>query len=208
MPAGSGFYRVSYSPALANKLLSNAQENLSVIERFNLVNDSWCALRAGFIPAADYLQMIKLFKNETDYSVWQIILSSLSALRHFTKDESRKHFKQFVYDLCKSKATELGWQPKPDEPVQTKQLRGSLVDALGTTAENNDTYKEAQKAFQSWQKEKKEKTAIDNNILPAIVNVLAYHGNKERYDEFQQLSKQAKTPQETLRFLYALAGFP
>ncbi len=201
---GSGFYRVSYSPALASKLLSDAQKNLNVIERFNLVNDSWAALRAGFLPVADYLQMIKLFNNESDYSVWQIILSSLSALRHLTKDEARKNCKQFVYNLCKKKASELGWQPATGEAVQTKQLRSSLIDALGTTAEDNHTYDEAQKAFRSWQKEK---TAIDNNILPAIVSVLAYHGNKERYEEFQQLSKHAKTPQETLRFLYALAGF-
>jgi aminopeptidase 2 len=161
-------------------------------------------VRAGFLSASDYLQMIKLFKNESDYSVWSIILSSLNALRHLTKDEARKDCKQFVYNLCKGKAAELGWQPAAHEAVQTKQLRGSLIDALGTTAEDNDTYIKAQKAFQSWQKEK---TAIDSNILPAVVNTLAYHGNKERYEEFQQLSKQAKTPQETLRFLYALAGF-
>ncbi len=88
--------------------------------------------------------------------------------------------------------------------MQIKQLRGSLIDALGTTAEDESTYAQAQKSFQSW---KKDKTSIDSNILPAIVRILAYHGDKERYEEFKQISKQAKTPQETLRFLYALADF-
>ncbi len=72
---GSGFYRVSYSPMLAKKLLADAQANLSVIERFNLINDSWGAVRAGFVPVTDYLNMIKLFANETDYSVWAVILA-------------------------------------------------------------------------------------------------------------------------------------
>jgi puromycin-sensitive aminopeptidase len=201
---GSGFYRVNYSPALANKLLADAQNNLTVIERFNLVNDSWAAVRAGYLSAADYLETIKLFKNESDYSVWQIILSSLGALRRLTKDQAREDFKKFVFNLCENKANELGWKAKDNESVQTKQLRGSLIDALGTTAEDKHTYDEAAKAFQSWQKEK---TSIDNNILPAVVSTLAYHGDNERYEQFQELYKESKTPQEQLRFLYSLAGF-
>ena len=201
---GSGFYRVSYSPLLAGKLLADAKDNLSVIERFNLINDSWAAVRAGFLPATDYLNTVKLFKEESDYSVWAIILSSLNMLRSFTKGPARDGFKQFVKDLCEQKASELGWQAKANEPVQTKQLRGSLIDAMGTTAEDAATFDQAEKSFHSWQKDK---ASIDSNILPAIVRILAYHGDAQRYEEFKQISKQAKTPQETLRFLYALADF-
>src|SRR5262249_14329500 len=43
---GSGFYRVQYEPQLANKLTTKLKDNLSVIERFNLVNDTWASVRA------------------------------------------------------------------------------------------------------------------------------------------------------------------
>ena len=44
---GSGFYRVTYSPALMAKLTKNIQETLDVVERYNLVNDTWSGVRAG-----------------------------------------------------------------------------------------------------------------------------------------------------------------
>ena len=37
--------------------------------------------------------------------------------------------------------------------------------------------------------------------------VEAYNGDDKRYDEFLQMSKDAKTPQEVIRFLYSLAAF-
>ncbi len=202
--SGSGFYRVSYSPALVNKLLSSPKENLSVIERFNLVNDSWAATKAGFMTASNYLDMVKLFVDEDDVSVWQIITSSLNSLRFLTSGESRQEFKHFVKTLCKTKAKELGWTPGAHESSQTKQLRAVLIEALGMMAEDQETYEDAQKAFASW---KTDKASIDSNLLPAIVNILAYHGDEKLYDEYLSISKHAKTPQETLRFLYALAQF-
>jgi len=156
------------------------------------------------LPVSDYLDMIKLFSDESDVSVWSIILSSLSALRGLTKDEARSDFRHFVKKLCQKKASELGWEPKADESSQTKQLRGLLLEALGITAEDKETYEEAAKYFAHW---KSDKTGIDSNILPALVNILAYNGDDSRYEEYKQLSKEAKTPQETLRFLYALAHF-
>jgi puromycin-sensitive aminopeptidase len=201
---GSGFYRVNYSSVLAKNLLSDAQENLSVIERFNLISDSWAGVRAGVLPTPDYLEMVKLFGEEDDVSVWSIILSSLSTLRTLTKEQTREDFKLFVKGLCEKKAKELGWDPKPHETSQTKQLRGLLLEALGTTAEDKETYEGALEHFAAW---KRDKSSIDNNILPAVVNILAYHGDVSRYEEYKMLSKEAKTPQETLRFLYALAHF-
>jgi puromycin-sensitive aminopeptidase len=201
---GSGFYRVKYDSRLAQKLTAHVHRNLSVIERFNLVNDSWASVRAGLLSVTDYLEMIRLFSDEDDINVWAIILGSINVLNTFLKNDERMAYQQLVRDLVSPMATRLGWKPGPNEAVQTRQLRASLQGALGTIGNEPAVKKEAAGYFQSWLNDK---SSVDSNILPALVSILAFNGNKSRYDEFSKLSQNGKTPQEQLRFLYALAAF-
>jgi puromycin-sensitive aminopeptidase len=201
---GSGFYRVRYEAALAEKLSRKPQENLSVIERFNLINDAWASVRAGLTSSPEYLELVRAFSEEDDINVWLIISGSLQALHQLLSGESRTAFKRIVRELLGPQATKLGWDPKANESVQTKQLRGHLLDMLGTIGEDGAVVKRADEYFAKWKKDKK---SIDSNLLPALVNILAYHGKEARYEEFKEASRQAKTPQEVIRFLYALAAF-
>jgi puromycin-sensitive aminopeptidase len=201
---GSGFYRVRYDSALATKLTTKIKENLSVIERFNLVNDTWASVRSGLTPAAEYLDMIRVFSEEDDINVWSIITGSIHMLHSLLKGDERKALQQIIRDLYSPIANKLGWHPTSGEEAQTKQLRGSVHGVLGTVGEELTVRTKAAELFEQW---KKDRAAIDSNILPAIVGILAYTGDDKRFEEFQKLSSDAKTPQETLRFLYALGGF-
>lgn len=201
---GSGFYRVRYEPVLAQKLIAHVQKNLSVLERFNLVNDTWASVRAGFTSASDYLELIKMFSQEDDINVWSIISSSVHALYLLLLDKERGAFQKFIKALFGPQSKKLGWEPAVGESVQTKQLRGLLLGVLGTIGGDADIAEKAVTYFNKW---KTNKTSIDANILSALVNILAYHGGKDRYEEFRKISHEAKTPQELIRFLYALAAF-
>jgi len=201
---GSGFYRVKYDNKLAQKLTTEVQKNLSVIERFNLVNDSWASVRSGLLSVTDYLEMIKLFTSEDDINVWSIITGSIHALHSLVQNEARTGFQAMIRDICTPMAIRLGWDPAANEAVQTRQLRGSLQGVLGTIGSDLQVLKAAEKHYGSWLHDK---SSIDSNLLPAIVSILAYNGDKVRYEEFKNMSSQAKTPQEQLRFLYALAAF-
>lgn len=201
---GSGFYRVRYSPKLAVKLTGKVHENLSVIERFNLVSDSWASVRAGFMPVSDYLDMIKQFSQEDDVNVWSIIISSVQAIYYLLSGEARESFRQFIKELLGPISTKLGWTPKEGEATQLRQLRSTLFTTLGTIGAETSIQTKANELFAQW---KKDKTAVENNLAASLVSILAYNGDSKRYEEFSQMSKDAKTPQELIRFLYALAAF-
>ncbi|MBI5627882.1 MAG: ERAP1-like C-terminal domain-containing protein, partial [Candidatus Rokubacteria bacterium] len=49
--------------------------------------------------------------------------------------------------------------------------------------------------------------AVDPNVLPALVAILAHAGGEVEYAEFVEKFKSARTPQEEQRYLYSLAGF-
>ena len=50
-------------------------------------------------------------------------------------------------------------------------------------------------------------SANDPEVAAAVVNVVAATGGTDRYDRFVECFRTAPTPQEKLRYLYALADF-
>lgn len=201
---GSGVYRVRYASDLALKLTANVQENLSVIERFNLVNDAWACVRAGLTSSVDFLSLVPLFTGETDPNVFGLILGGLGGLRRLLPEDKRQPLKDIVRAFVKPTFDSLGWVPVDGESVQTTQLRVSLFSTLGITCEDEEVKAKADEMFASWLKDK---TSIDPNMLGAVVGNLTYFGDDARYNEFHRLYKTAKTPNEVNTFLYSLSGF-
>ena len=201
---GTGFFRVHYSAELLEKLIAAPAENLSVIERYNLVNDSWSAVRAGMVGAPEYLEMVRRFEGEQDPNVWSIILGSLNSLDSILNRADRKALRRVIVNLIKPTLDKLGHNSKAGESHEERKLRGSLMSTLGTIGGDKQVIGEMEALFASW---KEDKNSIDGNLMPAIVEVLAYNGGNDRYDEFFRLLANADTPQEEQRFLSALAGF-
>lgn len=200
---GHGFYRVAYAPELLVKLTENLKD-LSAIERFNLVNDTWASVLAGHTKASDYLKMIKLFVEEEDKNVWAIIIASLSHISRVIEPQARPKLQAFVVKQFTPIMKKLGWSSKPTDNELSGQLRGMVINALGTIGNDKEIQREAANVYDKY---KKDRTSVDANVAQAVVYVLAYSGDQSRYDEFTQEFKQAATPQDEVRFLFALADF-
>ena len=90
-----------YAQELLSGLLSAPFERLEVIERFNLVNDSWALVRAQKLGSDAYLDLVRKLSGERDPSVWSIIGGSLQALHGITSGEDRAAFKKLIRDLVR-----------------------------------------------------------------------------------------------------------
>jgi puromycin-sensitive aminopeptidase len=201
---GSGFYRVRYEREMLAGLLSAPFERLQVIERFNLVNDSWALVRAQKLGCDTYLDIVRKLSAESDPNVWSVIGGSLQSLHRITSGQNRSSFSKLIRDLVRPVFKGLGWAPKADESTAARELRGSLAALLGTVGEDGEVQSEAQGLFASW---KKDRGSVDPNVLPAIVLTLAYTGDRARFDEFLGLSRAAGTDQQKLRFQRSLGEF-
>ncbi|CAN5146731.1 M1 family metallopeptidase [soil metagenome] len=202
--SGPGFYRVRYSKALLEKVTANPLATLQVIERFNLVNDSWAMVRAQLLDADTYLTLVRKFGAERNPNVWSVIGNSLEHLFTLTAGDRRKQFRALVKSLVKPVFVELGWAPKPGESAATLQLRGQLADLLGTIGGDYKVRGKAAKLFAEW---RKDSASVDPNVVPALVSILAYTGGLQRFEEFVAIARNAKTDQERLRFLRSLGLF-
>ncbi len=200
---GHGFYRVRYAPELLRSLTANL-ENLSAVERFNLVTDTWASVVAGSTPIADYLDFAKLFGAETDRNVWVALLGSLGYLHRMATPEVRPRVQAYVRDLVGPSVERLGWTPRAGETELVGQLRGTLISSLGTLGEDELTRAHAKVLHAAYLEDR---AAVARDVAPAVIAIVADAGGVDEYELFVRRYSDAPTPQEEQRYLFALASF-
>lgn len=200
---GHGFYRVQYAAPLLKKM-TGALRKIAPIERFNLVSDCFALAQAGAMSAPDYLDLTARFSDETDRNVWAALIGSWGYVNRVIGDEDRAHLEALVGQRVQAPVERLGWEPQPGEDELVRQLRGDLLRTLGTLG-NDPAVQERARALYARYRE--DETAVDPDVLPALIAIVAAAGGESEYDEFLQRFKAARTPQEEQRYLYALAGF-
>jgi puromycin-sensitive aminopeptidase len=200
---GHGFYRVAYSPGLLDRLAANLAA-LAPIERFGLVSDCFALVQAGDMRAEAFLELTARFLEETDRNVWAVLVAAFGYVNRALDDEAREALEAFVRRRVAPAAARLGWEPRPGEDELTRQLRGDLLRALGVLGADPETQARAREAYRRHQADER---AVDPNVLPAAIAILARAGGEAEYREFLARYRQARSPQEEQRYLYALTGF-
>jgi len=205
---GTGFYRVAYAPDLRAALVAKAQTDLSPIERYGLVDDAWAAVLADRMTAVDFLEMLDGFADETDLSVWQRIAGALGSLDRLVEDEARTTLQHRVAALLRPALERLGIEPSADDSDRDRELRGVLIGALGTVGDDHAIQEGARTLLAFVDRDGSAEAApIDPSVLAASITVVASSGDAADFDAFHGRFTNAATPQEELRYLYALAEF-
>jgi puromycin-sensitive aminopeptidase len=200
---GHGFYRVGYAPALLDRLTANLGA-LAAIERFGLVSDCFALAQAGDLGATAFLDLTGRFRDETDRNVWAVLIGALAYVNRTIDDDDRGALEAFVRDRVGQAARRLGWTPAPGEDELTRQLRGDLLRALGVLGDDQEIQATARDLYARY---RADEHAVDPNVVPALIAILARAGDETRYAEFLQRFRHARSPQEEQRYLYALAAF-
>jgi puromycin-sensitive aminopeptidase len=200
---GQGFYRVGYAPALLDQLTSNLPA-LAPIERFGLVADCFALAQAGDLPAETFLDLTARFRGETDRNVWAVLVAALVYVNRAIDDDARESLQAFVRDRVRPATRRLGWEPRVGEDELTRQLRGDLLRALGVLGDDREIQAEARELYARY---RADEHAVDPNVLPALIAILAWAGGEAEYAEFLERFRHARSPQEEQRYLYALTAF-
>lgn len=201
---GHSFVRVVYDGKLVAGLARSAANLLSVVERYNLLSDSWACVRAAMSSTSEFLALTKAFADETDPNVWTAILGPLYSIYDTLPAGNRTSFASMVKNFLRPVYEKLGWQAGEEESVQTRELRAKIIGALADIGNDSSVQAEASRLYESW---KKDRTVIDPNLTGTIISICAASGNSALHKEFFGLFKQAGTPQEEKHFLDGLASF-
>ncbi|HXV80697.1 MAG TPA: M1 family metallopeptidase [Candidatus Binatia bacterium] len=201
---GHGFYRVRYSPELMAAVKRELRANLLAVERFNLVNDSWATTQAGLTPLTDYLDLIPLVREETDLNVWTAVIISCHHLHRILDEAQDRSLQERIRTVFNPALQRLAWFPKEGETELERQLRGELINALGTVGADQACQQRARQLYGQYENDP---TSVERNLVPALVSIVAHTGTTADYEKFYSRFKNAQTPQEETRYLFALGAF-
>jgi puromycin-sensitive aminopeptidase len=199
-----GFYRTRYSQELLTALRQGVTAQLTAVERFGLVNDAWAATLAGIVSLSDYLELIAQMTGETDVNVWTTLIASFHQMHRILDDVQCNALAGHLSVVLSSALARLGWSARRGDSELESQLRGDLIAALGTVADDTAAQDRARLSFADYEKNSE---SVDRNVIPALVAILSHTGGTAEYEKFFARFENAQTPQEETRYLFALANF-
>ncbi len=202
---GWGYYRVAYPPATLERLATDIA-TLEPLERVNLVSDAWAAALAGRTPLADIVRLARALveAEDRDPSVWSIVLGAVSLCDRAVPDGDRPQLQEAVRTLLVPVATDLGWDPAPTDDERTPALRAAVLSTLGTTGVDTAVRERAETRFAE---SLRGGGALHPDTEAAVLDIVAAHGGAAEFDAFVERMRHPSTPQEEVRYLYALAAF-
>ena len=201
---GHGFYRTWYDDSLFATLMDGVG-SLEALERYTLVDDAWAFVESGQARAASFLAVASAFENETEHAIWTAILAGAAGIgHHLVSEPDRPQYEKWVTELVASQADRLGWETKEGEPDLTRRLRGQLFGAMGRMANDPTTIDQSHGVYEQLISDP---TGVDPEVGQAALFTVAAHGDAQTYEEFLNRHKDAATPQESLKYLQALATF-
>jgi puromycin-sensitive aminopeptidase len=200
---GWGFFRVQYSADLLDRLTGHPVE-LTPLERFTVVSDGWALARAGMGEVADFVKLVRRFRDEDDANVWMAMVGPLGFLDRVVGAETRASVQAFVRELAGPALASVGWDRKPGEDERIRPLRSTLVEALGLVGADPEVRR---RAAEMQAVALHDRDALDPDLAGPIARIVARNGGEAEYTEFLDIVRHPTTPQEEIRYLYALAEF-
>jgi len=198
---GHGFYRVRYPDELRRSLVDHLDE-LSDIERYTLVDDTWAAVLAGATSAGAFLALAEGFSEERDVSVWRRVLAGLDQVDRLVDSAARDALQHRVRTTVGPALRRLGWSPDPGDSDRDRELRGLLIGALAVLG--NDEVAQAM-VRDLFTRLRADADAVEANIAAAVVRATAALATGDDVDQLIEGFRTGSTPQEEQRYLYALA---
>ncbi len=202
---GSGFFRARYSAEMLKALSSSMFENLTPIERYGLVDDTWSSVMAGRTSATEFLELARSFKRETDLDVWTVLSGCLSGLEKLVEGDAKLRYQTVIRDLAQPALDRLDWEPDESDSSRDLELRGLFVRLLANVGDDELAIKNAGDLHDSYLRDA---GSVEPNIAAAATGVVASKGDSAQYEVFLGKYKNPTTPQEERRYQSALSAFP
>ena len=199
----NGFYRVRYSDELRDRLVEHRAE-LTPLERFVLVDDTWAAVLAGSVPAGAFLRLAEAFTDETDLSVWERLTAGLAALERALDGEARTAFAARVRALVAPALERLGPDVVEGDDDRTRTLRGVLSTTAALVGDDEAVIARSRERLERYLEDA---ASVEASLAASALAVTATLGDEATYDRLLAAYRAADNPQDRERFMYSLARF-
>jgi len=203
-----GFFRVRHDDENLKRLTAALPAALSPVERMGLLGNQWALVRSARASMESFLDVTDGFERETDHDVLERLATALAFIDDQLLDPVegpiRVAFRSWLERRFMPQLVQLGWDPRPAEPDESKLRRAAIVRILGEIAGVPTVCSTASaRAVRYIQ----DRGSLDANLVDTIVLIGARLGDATRFDRYRTAAAEARTPQDRRRFQLALAEF-
>ncbi len=201
----AGYYRVGYEPNAVRAMAHDAETKLTPAERIALQTDIWASVQVGREPVGDYLAFAQGLEADQNRALVEDVLQRLGYIeRYLVSDGDQEAYRAWLRQLLAPAMDQLGWEPKPGDTDEQRNLRASLFYALGYTARDPKTLAEARTIAE---KALADPASVDRPMSSSALRVAALNGDAEFYDRLVAGLQNAKSPEEHYMYFSALREF-
>ena len=199
----TGYYRFTYEGGWFERMLDNARDSLNLREKVGLINDVRALVDAGRIDAALGLSLALRLNDSPQIQIVTATQGLVAGMSRFMPDEMRPNWARFVRAWLGQRARAMGWQPRPDESEDQRQIRLAVVPFVAIDGEDTELGAEALRLARAWLRDRK---AIDPDTVVVVV-AAARHGDRAFFDDLLAGLKTAKDRQDRAVIIMALGSF-
>ncbi|AGC42600.1 M1 family peptidase [Myxococcus stipitatus DSM 14675] len=202
---GTGYYRSSYTSQQLTQVLAAPQGTLSVSERLSLLSDAEAAARRGDLPLGEALKLVPGTATDSNRTIvaYGSNLLGLVQQDQLTPAE-RTRFRAWVGRLYGPRARALGWQPRPGDTDEVKQMRSLLLSLAAGLGDDAALVRDAQKLARAWLDKR---DSVSPEAAPLALRVAARTSDRSLFDLLLAQARKAKDHNERLELLFPLAFF-
>ena len=195
---GSGFFRTWYGTSELAALTPRIGE-LDELERSNLLADGWAALFAQRATWRDFYSIASGLGDLDEPTPWQVVTTAASMVHRALDEDARKVLAVDIQKLASPQFARLGWDQRTTDGTLSAQLRAHVIDLLATVGADQEVRAEALRRF--------DLDTLDGDLALVMLRIVASHDRPSDYPTFLERYRTAPTPQEALRYLYAMGAF-
>jgi aminopeptidase N len=200
----AGYYRFVLDRAQL-LALARASDSLDPVDRLGLVSNAWAEVRQGALDASALLEVLPTFDGETNRFVIDQLTSVVEDMdRSLVDDGDRPAFQRWVAARFAGKKAMLGWVPAKKEDDDRALARQTVLFAMGHLAHDAATLAEAEKYAQQWLKDP---TSVPSDTATVAVPLASIRAGAARLDDLRAAAEGAKTPQDRIVAIRAMAWF-
>lgn len=203
----AGFYRVNYPVNWLERLgEAVAAGKIPAADRIGMVSDAFALSVAGVLPVTCVLDLLKNFKDESDFLVWSEISARLSGVLSVWWEQPKEvinNLKAFIVELYREQADKLGFDFAPSDDDKTRLLRPMIL-GMAAKCGHQAVIEECQKRFKAFIGG--DEKAIHPNLRSVVYSTVLHHGGRDEFEAILGLYKKMVVPDQKLAALGALGS--
>jgi aminopeptidase N len=166
------------------------------------MSDAWAFVQAGRAPVSLYFGLIEKLPASTDLAEREQIVNVLDFVNGLLVGSSeRERFQRYARSLLRPTFAMVGWEPKPNEPPNTRRLRASLIGALGNLTDP-EIIAGCRERFEKYLAHP---ASLPPDLRASILGVVGRYADEKTWNKLHELGLKNTSIEDQQNYYNALA---